>query len=295
MLTSSQTAAVIAAAHAIGIAPAVLLAIIEIESGGRVLARVGGRDEPLIRWEGHYFDRLCAPALRERARALSLASPRAGAIANPPGQAARWALFERAERIDRVAARSSVSWGVGQVMGAHWRWLGYASVDALVAAARSGLAGQLALMLRYIDKAGLVPALQAEDWERFARGYNGPAYARNAYHTRLASAFRRHSAVLGGSGAVTLLRRGARGEAVADLQRRLVASGAAIAVDGIFGALTEAALRAFQKAQGLAIDGIAGPATLSALDAHLPARPPTGLLPVLLGHLARLLAVMRPA
>ena len=45
-------------------------------------------------------------------------------------------------------------------MGAHWAWLGFADVDALVAEARSGAAGQARLMARYIKKAGLVTAIR---------------------------------------------------------------------------------------------------------------------------------------
>jgi hypothetical protein len=43
-------------------------------------------------------------------------------------------------------------------MGAHWAWLGFDSVDALVEEARSGAAGQARLMARYIEKAGLAEA-----------------------------------------------------------------------------------------------------------------------------------------
>jgi len=75
------------------------------------------------------------------------------------------------------------------VTGAHWAWLGYPSVDALVEEAREGLAGQLRLMARYIEKAGLAEALRAHDWAAFARGYNGPAYRRNRYDTKLAAAY----------------------------------------------------------------------------------------------------------
>ncbi|WP_354668699.1 N-acetylmuramidase domain-containing protein, partial [uncultured Duncaniella sp.] len=32
-----------------------------------------------------------------------------------------------------------------------------------------------------------------KNWAAFARGYNGPAYARRRYHTRMASAYARHS------------------------------------------------------------------------------------------------------
>ncbi|WP_442773342.1 peptidoglycan-binding protein [Paenirhodobacter enshiensis] len=57
-----------------------------------------------------------------------------------------------------------------------------------------------------------------------------------------------------------LLRRGMQGAPVARLQRALARGlGQALTDDGRFGALTEAALRAFQRARGLTEDGIAGP------------------------------------
>jgi hypothetical protein len=46
--------------------PEALLAIAEVESGGKGFATVGGRPEPLIRFEGHYFDRRLSPANRQR-------------------------------------------------------------------------------------------------------------------------------------------------------------------------------------------------------------------------------------
>ncbi len=117
---------------------AALLAIAEVESGGRAFAMVDGRREPLIRFEGHYFDRLLSRQNRAVARKAGLASPKAGAVANPASQAARWRLLARAVEIDAVAAYSSVSWGVGQVMGSHWAWLGFGSVTELVNLCRSG-------------------------------------------------------------------------------------------------------------------------------------------------------------
>ena len=59
-----------------------------------------------------------------------------------------------------------------------------------------------------------------------------------------------------------MLSKGSTGDEVAQLQKRLSAAGFdAGTADGIFGPKTEAALKAFQEANGLAVDGIAGPAT----------------------------------
>lgn len=63
-----------------------------------------------------------------------------------------------------------------------------------------------------------------------------------------------------------ILRRGAEGAAVERLQRALHVAGFSTgAVDGRFGPATEAALIAFQRAQGLLADGIAGPLTWARL------------------------------
>ncbi len=73
------------------------------------------------------------------------------------------------------------------------------------------------------------------------------------------------------------VRRGSRGTAVADLQRRLVAAGFnAGSVDGIFGSNSDAAVRAFQQSRGLSVDGIAGPMTWVALLGQSPAQPGGG-------------------
>ncbi|AUB40199.1 Peptidoglycan-binding [Nostoc flagelliforme CCNUN1] len=58
---------------------------------------------------------------------------------------------------------------------------------------------------------------------------------------------------------------GSSGVAVRALQRLLVAKGYAVRVDGIYGALTETAVKAFQNQQNLATDGVVGKQTWRAL------------------------------
>ncbi|MFC7475357.1 peptidoglycan-binding protein [Dankookia sp. GCM10030260] len=62
------------------------------------------------------------------------------------------------------------------------------------------------------------------------------------------------------------LHRGAKGEAVAGLQRMLRGLGFALAVDGDFGAATELAVTQFQQAKGLDVDGVVGAKTWAALE-----------------------------
>ncbi len=63
-----------------------------------------------------------------------------------------------------------------------------------------------------------------------------------------------------------VLRQGATGSAVTQLQNKLRAAGHAISADGVFGPQTRAAVVAFQRAKGLSVDGIVGPQTWGALN-----------------------------
>jgi hypothetical protein len=269
MFDSETKAAAKTWAARLGCEAAAVLAVIEIESAGKVYALVAGRQEPVIRFEGHYFDRRLTGEARKRARELGLADPVAGAVKNPAGQEGRWRLLNRAIEIDAAAALESTSWGLGQVMGAHWEWLGYESVAQLVNTARAGVSGQIDLMGRYIEKAGLTGALQRRDWTAFARGYNGPAFARYGYHTKLAEAYRRHAGPSASSRAPAsdgMLRLGSSGARVRELQTLLVRAGHPVTVDGDYGPATERAVRSFQEGAGLDVDGVAGPQTMRALD-----------------------------
>jgi hypothetical protein len=290
MLNPELKSIIATKAQKAGIEPAALLAVIEVESAGKFFALVNGRQEPLIRFEGHYFDRRLPDAAQQKARDAGLASPHVGKVPNPASQAARWALLERASAFSRPAALESTSWGIGQIMGSHWKSLGYPSVEAFVETARSGAAGQVELLIRFIEKNGLLPLLNSGDWAAFARRYNGPLYRRNAYDTKLAAAYKRHrnsADRLPGKPASPVIAFGSTGDSVCDLQLTLTALGYPVKPTATFDHATKAALINFQKASGLTTDGIAGPKTAAALAARFSA------LPKRRNWLIRLFALMR--
>jgi ferritin len=94
-------------------------------------------------------------------------------------------------KLNRAMALSSASWGLGQIMGWNHGLAGYEGLQAFVNAMYAGEREQLMAMVEFVRATGLAPALRRRDWVTFARGYNGPGFASNAYDTRLASAFER--------------------------------------------------------------------------------------------------------
>lgn len=64
---------------------------------------------------------------------------------------------------------------------------------------------------------------------------------------------------------MTNLSYGSRGDEVASLQKQLNAAGYNLAVDGIYGAATDAAVRDYQSRNALAVDGVVGPLTMNSL------------------------------
>jgi hypothetical protein len=70
----------------------------------------------------------------------------------------------------------------------------------------------------------------------------------------------------------SVLKIGSKGPFVTELQQSLNRLGFPIAVDGVYGKATEAAVTAFQKQSGLMVDGWAGPRTLKAIGEALAAQ-----------------------
>jgi hypothetical protein len=180
------------AADTLGVELAVLMAVNEVESRGRGFLPGTGR--AVILYERHVmYRRLDHHGLNaDEAMATwpNLVNTRPGGYT---GGEAEYDRLDRARDIDVTSALESASWGAFQIMGFNWQRLGYADVQAYVDAMQSGESAQLDAFVRFIQTDDrLQNALEAADFETFARLYNGPDYADNGYHTRLATAYRRH-------------------------------------------------------------------------------------------------------
>lgn len=94
---------------------------------------------------------------------------------------------------NRDVGLESASYGVGQVMGYHWKDLGYRSLQSFINDMYESEAKQLEAMMRYISHHNLIDAMKRQDWATFAHGYNGPDYAKNNYDEKLRQAYRNYA------------------------------------------------------------------------------------------------------
>ena len=98
--------------------------------------------------------------------------------------------LESASKIDRDCALESASWGAFQIMGMHWKALGYPTLQAFINAMFKSEADQLEAFVRFVKRdSSLVRALKANDWDAAARIYNGPSYKKNRYAEKMAAEY----------------------------------------------------------------------------------------------------------
>ncbi|AFJ88344.1 Peptidoglycan-binding domain 1 [Burkholderia sp. KJ006] len=171
---------------------AAVRAVNEVESKGAGFLPDG---RPVILYERHIMYRQLAAAGLD-ADALAAKYP---ALVNPKrggyvGDAAEYARLASASQISATCALEATSWGAFQIMGFHWKALGYPDVFAFVDAMKVSEAEQLEAFVRFVlaDKV-MLAALRGKKWAKFAELYNGKAYAENLYDVKLERAFDRYS------------------------------------------------------------------------------------------------------
>lgn len=107
-------------------------------------------------------------------------------------QRAQHARLSQAMKIDSLTAIQGTFWGMFQIGGFNWKKCGAKSSAEFVGRMSRSERDQLELFANFLRSTGLDKPLRAHDWRAFAKGYNGPSYARRGYHTRLARAYAKY-------------------------------------------------------------------------------------------------------
>lgn len=183
---------------------AAVKAVNEVESNGKGFLLIG---KPRILFEGHVFWR---ELNKRNVNPASLLNPDTEDVLYEnwtkkyyKGGAGEYDRLEKAASISsnplvKEAAYCSASWGAFQIMGYHFKNLGYDSVyqyvDLMYAHEREHL-NAFGKYISYYSFAGkkMVEWLRQKEWGKFANGYNGSGYAQNKYDIKLQKAYEKYS------------------------------------------------------------------------------------------------------
>lgn len=176
-----------------GVEPAVIMAIQTVESGGNGFFSDG---RPKILFEGHIFWKELKKAGKDpnalRSGNENIIYPKWDS-SQYAGGTKEYDRLARAEKIHKEAAYKATSWGEFQIMGFNHSTVGYSDVFSFVEAMKVPNGASLKAVMEFVKNNNLLRHVQgsSKDWAAFAKGYNGPGYAKNQYDKKLASAFAR--------------------------------------------------------------------------------------------------------
>jgi hypothetical protein len=215
---------------------------------------------PAILFERHFFHRLTNGQFDAQYPGISSSTP-----GGYMGGAKEFDRLAQAVALDRHAALSSASWGIGQIMGSNFAAAGFSSVEEMVDAMVQSEDSQLTAMAQFARSTGLGQPLVNHDWAAFARGYNGPSYAKNQYDARLAGFYQKFAA-----GPLPDIR-------IRQAQALLTFLGIdPNGIDGVAGKRTRDAVTQFRSANGLGESDEIDDDLIAALTAKLSAQRAAG-------------------
>lgn len=165
----------------------VLCSFIEVESGGVGFDSKTGK--LLIQFEPVWFK-----------RQSPYAPSGAWSVNKVEVQSKEWIAFNDAFKKDKEAAMSSTSIGLPQIMGFHWKRLGYSSVGAMWDDFKTGEIAQIKALIAFIETdSRLLKAILDKNWHMVATIYNGARYKelakqynREPYDVSLQKAFEKY-------------------------------------------------------------------------------------------------------
>lgn len=92
-------------------------------------------------------------------------------------QSVEWIAFNDAFKLNRIAAMEATSIGLPQILGLHWKRLGFNSVGDFWDYMKLGEREQVKMLIRFIETdKKLHTAVKKRDWHMVAVIYNGPKY-----------------------------------------------------------------------------------------------------------------------
>lgn len=165
---------------------AAVKAVAEVESRGEPFYSDGF---PVILFERHKFREFTKGAYNKSHPELSGPAGNYGKA----GQNQR-NKFNKAFALNATAAMKSCSFGMFQIMGFNHAVCGFATVGEFVDAMKESAGRQLDAFVNFVINNGLADELRNLNWAAFARGYNGTAYKKNKYDTKMATAYRKYKA-----------------------------------------------------------------------------------------------------
>jgi len=194
----------------LGIDPAVAVAVLYVESGGRGF---GADSRMIIRFENHVFWRRWGVSAPERFHAhfrfnASKSWQGHGFRATPDGawesfhgkQSGEWRVFEFARQLAEPEAMQSISMGGPQIMGFNHSAIGYESVGEMFDRFQADIRYHILGLFDFLKGPGttspMLEALRREKFEDFASRYNGPGQAA-IYGERIATYYERFRALRG--------------------------------------------------------------------------------------------------
>jgi hypothetical protein len=171
--------------------PAVAVAVLAVESGGRGFGPDG---RMLIRFENQiffdkwgrnnadrYFQHFTFNQDKRWMEHKWRPAPDQGWREFHGNQAAEWEVLNFAKSLNDTAAKLSISMGGPQIMGFNYAMIGYESVQQMFDAFAASERNQVIAFFDFVQGAGTtsrrIIALQERDFNTFASMYNGPGQA----------------------------------------------------------------------------------------------------------------------
>lgn len=190
---------IVRVAKELGVEIAVVKAVNEVESSGRGYL-IDGRVK--ILFEGHIFWQQLeerkidpAPLVKGNENVLYKTWTKKFYV----GGKGEYARLDQAFKIvdnEKVAeaAYASASWGLFQIMGYHYKSLGYDEILQFVGEMKENEGQQLKIFSKFLTVNNLIKYLKNKQWAEFAKRYNGAGYKENKYDEKLEKAYTKYAA-----------------------------------------------------------------------------------------------------